>query len=505
MNFLNAVAYCRYSTDNQTENSIAYQLNAIEKYCAEHHMNLIDVYSDEAKSGINTNRDGLQRLIQDVKSGKFQAVVLYDQTRLSRNVVDWFSLRETLQNNNIQIHAVHSQIGGDINNPTVFLNESVSAIFGQMHVLQTREKTIDGVASKARQAEFCGGIPPLGYDIENGKYVINPIEADCIRLIFSMYAGGYSYNNIIDELDRKKYRSKRGRKIGNNALYWILRNERYIGDFVYNQKQYKVLGKRQYIKENPPEKVIRIPNAIPAIIDKTTWNIVQNRLSNRKMNAANCAKREYLLSGLIKCGECGSTYFGFTSTNKGGRPTSYYSCSRKRRLRDCHSKNVKSDELETVVLSIIKEYVLSDNFINQCAAVMEKEYKQNSKVIPKLKNEISYLERSMDNLIRSIEKGIAEEKIFSRLNELSKKKENLIQKLNQAESQPQKINSPALKQKIRKDSEMLFTSPKKSKEIIRQYLYKIEITGNNIEMLFSGNLLWCCTQNLSTTGGATQI
>lgn len=505
MNHLNAVAYCRYSTDNQTENSIAYQLNAIEKYCQEHNMQLIDVYSDEAKSGINTNREGLQRLIQDIKSRKFQAVVLYDQTRLSRSVVDWFTLRETLQNNGIQIHAVHSQIGGDINNPTVFLNESVSAIFGQMHVLQTREKTLDGVASKARQAEFCGGIPPLGYDIQDGKYQINVLEAEGIRLIFFLYADGYSYNEIVDILDEKKIRSKRGRKIGNNALYWILRNERYIGNFVYNQKQYKVLGKRQYIKENPADKVIRIPGAIPPIIDLDTWNRVQQRLSDHKRNGANTAKRDYLLSGLIECGECHSSYCGFTSLNKGGRPTSYYSCGRKRRLRDCHSRNVKADLLERAVLNIIRNNILSDQFIQTCLAALADSFRQQDLAAPKLKAELDVLQRSIDNLIYAIEKGVAADHIYQRINDLTVKKETLTRKMNQRIIQPYEIDMAAMYQKIRSDSAALFLSPRKSKAIIRQYLHKIEITGNNIEMSFSGNLLLCCAQNLSTTGGATQI
>ena len=62
---IKAVSYCRYSTDNQTENSIMYQMSAAEEYCKKHGMVLIDVYSDEAKTGTNTNREGLQRLIKD--------------------------------------------------------------------------------------------------------------------------------------------------------------------------------------------------------------------------------------------------------------------------------------------------------------------------------------------------------------------------------------------------------------------------------------------------------
>ena len=66
---MRAVAYCRYSTDMQTENSIAYQLDNINKLCASKGMALVDVYADEAKTGSNTNRDGLQRLLSDIRGG----------------------------------------------------------------------------------------------------------------------------------------------------------------------------------------------------------------------------------------------------------------------------------------------------------------------------------------------------------------------------------------------------------------------------------------------------
>ena len=63
-------------------------------------------------------------------------------------------------------------------------------------------------------------------------------------MIFEMYALGKSYSNIVDELESKGYLSKRGKKIGKNALYWILRNERYAGYYVWNKQQYRKLGKR---------------------------------------------------------------------------------------------------------------------------------------------------------------------------------------------------------------------------------------------------------------------
>ena len=89
-----------------------------------------------------------------------------------------------------------------------------------------------------------------------------------------------------------------------------MRNERYVGTYYWNKYQYTVMRKRITRKENP--EIVRIENAIPPIIDKETWTMVQEQLSKNK-GASTRTKRQYLLSGLIKCGYCGGTYTGFAS------------------------------------------------------------------------------------------------------------------------------------------------------------------------------------------------
>ena len=159
---IKAVSYCRYSTDNQTENSIMYQMAAAEEYCKKHGMILIDVYSDEAKTGTNTNREGLQRLIKDCDTSKFDAIIIYDQSRLSRNISDWFELRQLFSSKGKQLYSCNEHLSSDYLNSNAFLSEGIHALFAQNHVIETRRKTLDGVKSKAKQAGFCGGTPPLG-------------------------------------------------------------------------------------------------------------------------------------------------------------------------------------------------------------------------------------------------------------------------------------------------------------------------------------------------------
>lgn len=125
---IRAVAYCRYSTDLQTENYIAYQLQNINKLCDEKGMILVDCYADEARSGSNTNRESLQRLLNDIPTDKFDAVVIDDQSRLSRSVVDWFTLRELLQANRKTLYSCAEKLEDYDENPAAFLSEGIKAM-----------------------------------------------------------------------------------------------------------------------------------------------------------------------------------------------------------------------------------------------------------------------------------------------------------------------------------------------------------------------------------------
>lgn len=122
----------------------------------------------------------------------------------------------------------------------------------------------------------------------------------------------------------------------------------------------------------PNENAVRIENAIPPIIDKETWERVQRRMSDRKHKAANKAKREYLLSGLIECTECGAKYVGHTSRNSKGYETRCYVCGNKYRSHTCSARNIKADDIETCVVQNLKMYLLGLNFEKMAAEIAER-------------------------------------------------------------------------------------------------------------------------------------
>jgi site-specific DNA recombinase len=399
---MNAAAYARYSTDRQQKNSIEYQLDEIRRYCAENSINITATFTDEGKSGTNTDRSDFQAMLEAAKRKEFDAVVIYDITRGSRDVGDWFAFRKQMMRLGVTVISATQQLG-DLTKSSDFLVELLNVGMGQYEVLETRQKSIAGVAVKAKEGVFLGGTPPLGYDIVKGRYVINEGEARLVRKIFESYGSGGSYDEILASLGGAL--GKMGRPIGKNSLHSILTNERYIGVYTWNKRQVKLF--RQWAGGGPNPNCVRIEGAIPVIIDDLTWERVQKRLNDNRRNATNKAKRTYLLSGLIECEECGATYVGHTSTNKKGVETRYYVCGNKYRTKTCSAKNINASEIEGFVLDGLKRYFLELDFeaeaqriadmVNGSSVDLRAERSELASIEAKLANGLRAILNGMDN------------------------------------------------------------------------------------------------------------
>ena len=401
---MKAAAYARYSTDKQTDNSIAYQMEAITKYCLDHQIDLCAAYSDEAESGTNTNREGFRALVEAAERHEFDAVVVYDISRGSRDVVDWFAFRKAMRAAGIQVISTTQQLG-DITDPSSFLTELITAGLGQHMVLDTRKKSMAGMMERAKKGLYCGGHAPLGYDIKDGRYIINTMEAEIVRLIFRSYADGESYRQILEKLQGKT--GKFGRPFGKNSFNSILQNERYIGIYKWNERNIRIM--RKWAGGKKTENPVIIGGIIPPIIDEDTWERVQKRMKDTKKNASNNAKREYLLSGLIECASCGATYVGHCNVakRKDGslRENRYYECGNKYRTHTCKSANINADELELFVMTQIKAAILDWDFdeiardyanqINSAAPDCEAE-----------KRELVEVEKQISNGVKAVMSGM---------------------------------------------------------------------------------------------------
>ncbi|NBJ16939.1 MAG: hypothetical protein FNP40_15555 [Dehalobacter sp. 4CP] len=480
---MNAAAYARYSTDKQNENSIESQLDAIIKYCQVNNHTITATFIDEATTGTNINRPGFINLLEGAKKHQFECVVIYDISRGSRDVGDWFNFRKEMQQLNIKVISATEKLG-DMSNPNDFLVELINVGLGQHMVLQTRQKSMAGVAQRAKQGVFLGGIAPLGYDIVNGSYVVNQWEAGSVKLIFALYGIGKSYNHIIQELAKKGYKGKRGQPLGKNSLNAILQNERYIGVYTWNKHKNKYMGKWIGGTLNPD--MVKLENSITPIIDKETWERVQQRMNNNRRNASNSAKNTYLLSGLIECGECGGTYTGKTNTNSKGYATRYYVCGNKYRNHSCNAKNINADEIETAVVAQLKNYLQTTDF-GIIADETLKAYESTKSNHSEERKELDKLQKELQNCTNAIKNGLIYPELKSEIESIQTRIGALKKAI--STSSDIVITREMIIDKLKKDVENITADD--IPRLVKTYVTKIKAHNNEIIITGGVNMLGC--------------
>lgn len=494
---MNIVAYCRYSSDNQTENSIEYQLDAINRYCASRHIIISDRYIDAAYSGTNTDRPAFQKLLADVRAGLISTILVYDRSRFSRNAADYMSIKDELVRLGVQLVSVTEP---DVEGSTGWLSENLTAVINEHFVRQLREKSMSGSAVKARQGQFLGGKPPLGYRVEDGQYVIEPQEAETVRTIFGMYADYKTYQQIADYLNAKGVKTRFGRKWTTNSFTAILHNERYIGTYTWMSRRIKYMRKWAGGGRNPNE--VRIENAIPQIIDLSVWDAVQRRNRDNKGNARSKAcRREYPLSGVIECGLCGALMHGHTTGNqKTPYVYAYYEC-RNHNHHECDNKPIKADEVEAMVKNALLRTVLTPTMQAEIVEKIYKEYIQYSqsdfhqRQAAEIENELNTIARKLTAIYEAIEDGLYTPDMNDRVKKLVDRREELEKKKLARVAMPFKVKKEDIQDALFSDLDALTF-----RRLVQRFIHRVKINKDSVEITVLAS-----PEILLSGGGATQI
>ena len=490
MKMLNAAAYARYSSDNQREESIEAQSRAIRDYCERNGLNLVKVYTDEAKSATTDDRPGFLQMINDSSLGLFNIVIVHKLDRFSRDRYDSAFYKRQLKKNGVRLVSVLENLD---DSPESIILESVLEGMAEYYSRNLAREVMKGMKETALQCKHTGGIPPLGYDLAPDKtYVINEREASAIRLIFEMYASGTGYNEIIKKLKECGHRTKSGQAFGKNSIHDILKNEKYRGVYVFNRTERKINGKRNHHRNKNEGDIIKIEGGMPRIISDEIWERVQEKMKNNKKGpAANKAKETYLLAGLIFCGKCGSSMVGnrrFSGEDK--KKYLSYECSSRKRKKDCDAKSVNCLSVENIVIEEIEKNILSEQSAEELSkkiyAFAQSQSAAIKTDIQNLKKELSEVQWQIDNIVEAVANGLFHPSFKDKMDILEKQKETVMRRLNEAEFQAQ-LNSPtadAIKGYILKDADIKNKSPEEQKRIIQTYVQKVVVHEESVEIYF---------------------
>lgn len=344
MQKIKAVAYARFSSDKQQESSITVQLAEINRFCNSHNIELIYEYVDEAQTGTNSNRKSFQQMVNDAPLKQFKFIIVHRMDRWARNVDDSRYYKKYFAKYGIKIISALEEFD---ETPEGEFFELMSMGMAELYSKKLARECVAGKIANAKECKIHGGLPLLGYKVQGKHYVIDENEAEAVKLIFDLTLQGYGYSKIRNYLNSNGFVRSDGRPYSAH-FYDILRNRKYIGEYIYN----KSYGKKNLHKAKKESEIIRIPNGLPRIIDDITFFKVQEILDERKERAlSNNSKRKYLLSGLTRCGYCGKAFCGTIMTHN---DNVYYTYKCNSREKNCSAKAINAIHLEEYIFKLFE-------------------------------------------------------------------------------------------------------------------------------------------------------
>lgn len=476
----------RYSTDNQDADSIEVQVERCNRYCSEHYdMTVIDVYADFAVSGMKDSRPQYERMMADVRRGRINTVIIYDQSRMFRKMTAWFQFREELTALGASVISVtQPMIGGDLDDPANFVSEATMAIFNQVWVLQTKQKVVAKLRYMAQHGQHTGGMPPLGYVVQEQdgekRLAVCEHEAEIVRRIFAEYDAGKSYRQIIEGLNADGIRTKKGNAFGTNSLHDLLKNKRYIGTLVYGGMSYQKDGSRSRRKEAPGAVVIE--NAVPAIVDRDLFDRVQAKMERRKQHPEGRAPsvRDYPLKGKVFCGECGAPLYVATALET----YHYYKCSAKKRTHQCTLKQIRVDALEQMVASYVKDMFGDVDIRDEAMAALWKDAGTLKTTaadrLLKLKNEMWETEAQINRIVDAIARGAFSDALSDRLRTLEQQKKSIDDRMEELRRTAQAAQLP--REKMVEIFDRIINASTEDTAAILSIVSRVEVFNDSIRV-----------------------
>ena len=404
--------YPRVSTDDQVREgfSLDEQEKEMKKLCMYKNYQIYKVYREEGVSAKNMNRPKFQEMMQDLKDGKINRIIVYKLDRLTRSIQDLEVICKLIEKYHCSLDSVSEEINTDTAMGVFFIR--MTTILAQLEIERTSERTKFGLKGAAKNGHFCGKAP-IGYRKINKELVIDDLESEVVKEIFDDYVNGLSVCTITKKLNNKNALNRNWRT---TTIDRMLSNYIYCGDYLYGKRAKNM-------------KPIHLENICPAIIDKETFKMVQTQKERNLKNYTR--KHTYVYMQKIVCSKC-NKIMGGSSTTSRNKPTQiYYKCN-------CCNTRINEKKIEKPLMLFLNDmldyYLLIDNnfksFFNEdlsieidkCNKMLDKCNKMLDKCNKKLKK---IKEAYLDDLIDKDEFITEEKAIKSQINDLELKLNHL--------------------------------------------------------------------------------
>lgn len=393
--------YLRYSSNNQTEQSIEGQDRVCTEFCKKKGYEIIHKYIDRAQSAYKNAGARIEfgQMMDDAEKAEWDAIIVYKLDRFARNRTDSAIYKSRLRKIGKQVISATEPISSD---PEGILLESVLEGMAEFYSAELAQKVTRGLRESAMKMQSTGGRIPFGYKTENKQFVIDPITAPIVKEIYERYTSGERDVVIRNSLNSRGIPTGSGGKWGRTSLQKILTNPKYKGDYHFMD--------------------ITNEGVFPAIIDEETWEKAQVIKRTRQHN--NLREKtviEYPLKGYVHCGHCGKTLFADMATSRNGEKHGYYSCYNHRTGdHSCPLQSIPNALLEDKITQEVRKFFTDENLHLVAKSLNEYAQKMNEKntSLESLRHQLADATSKQQNLYKAIEDGLYTPTIRQKVHEV---------------------------------------------------------------------------------------
>ena len=401
-----AVIYARYSSTNQTEQSIEGQVHVCEDYAKRSNIIIVDSYIDRAISGTTDERESFQKMLKDSNNKKWNYVLVYKLDRFARNKYEAAIHRKHLKDNGIKLLSAMENIP---ETPEGVLLESLLEGMNQYFSEELAQKVSRGL-HESRMKGHCIGSVPYGYIKENKKLYISQEEAEILTRIYKDYANGKTILQICRDLENENITNK-GQRFIPQTIRHFLQRKLYTSEYEINGNQYN--------------------NIYPQIITNELFIKVKERMDKNRYGCRKDNHEIFRLKDKIFCGYCNKKMYPVSAISSNGQHLRYYNCIGTKK-DNCNNKRMYKDFIEGVIDKfLIEQFNTPKNLEILTEKIFEVHKKRMSSntSLNTLKNDLQKVNTAIANIMSAIEKGIFTETTKARLEEHEKNKKELQEKV----------------------------------------------------------------------------
>ena len=513
---LDTAIYCRLSVENgghETDESLLVQEKLVRDFVEKRpDLKLVDSYLDNGFTGTNFDRPEFQRLMNDVTLGKIQCIVVKDLSRFGRDYLETGHYIESVfPKLGVRLIAVTDDFDSsrpeDLDSISLHVKNLVNSIYAK----DISKKIVSANNARIERGEIMGGFAPYGYLFNEDKtqYVLDPMTAPTVRMIFRWYVRGVTINEIINRLDFMEIQVPRdrqrqlsdGRNFDNgkkavwglSSINKILSNPVYVGDLATGRTKramYKGVGYTEideadwHVTKDTHEPIIS--RELFRKAEEMRKDASEYRIKQINMNREEIDKLPGVFSSLCFCGKCGGSMY-MSHRSHGADELSYnvYTCENKVHGRRCGAVSVHEDFLKTVVMDQIKTII--QNMVDR-KTLLEKLSTDSSSGLQslnvKIKNlifKISQIEDKKTGLYENLVEGILSRDDYNLMKEhyISEEQKYRTQ-LNEAEDMLKRITSRAARYlDVIDDFEKHLSDKEISDKLIKRMVSKIVVYEDN--------------------------